>query len=203
MRGGTADTLASGASPRKRVEVRLLSHPLVLFGENALIVRMSQINLYVALVVGIIFVGIASYVFWNKQSNLTTNETPLNSVEDFINLVGAQQCSYVGTGEFRDSRTIFVADRKLRGDLVLPTESETAYVHFLVSDDTAYVWADGGAPQGTKFSVMNMGEKEQSQMQLLLFGEGPSTDNVIYSCVSWVADESKFAMPGIIFYDLE
>lgn len=126
-----------------------------------------------------------------EESTTSAQPTSLNAL---LASGISQKCSFSSTRNETSSGTVFIAMGQVRGDFSATSQGTTYHGHFIVKDDTTYVWADG-MPQGFKSSFSASGGKANAQID----PDAPAD----YSCEPWSADESLFVVPtSISFVDV-
>lgn len=130
---------------------------------------------------------------------MPAGEEGKKSLRDLLTLNVAQQCTFSDDG---NKGTTYISNGKVRGDFTTMVDGKSMEGHMIMSDNTNYFWTDASST-GFKMAI---GETAESSMM----GKGDVASESIdidkkgnYSCSSWVATESTFALPsGIEFTDL-
>jgi hypothetical protein len=106
---------------------------------------------------------------------------------------GSSECQVRATHEaVTSSGTVYVANGKVRADFTAKAAGMSITGHVIQADGYAYSWSDL-MPQGVKVRVDEAPAAAASQ------GLDSST-KVEYSCVEWMTDESKFAVPSSVTF---
>lgn len=90
------------------------------------------------------------------------------------------------------SGTVYVANGKVRADFTAKAVGMSITGHVIQTEGYAYSWSDL-MPQGVKVRIDEAPAAAASQ------GFDSSTQ-VEYSCIEWMTDESKFAVPSSVTF---
>lgn len=83
---------------------------------------------------------------------------------------------------------------KIRGDFTATMNGQTVNTSFIGVDGYMYTWSDM-LPQGMKVKAESAGGTSGGE------GIDPATP-VEYACEFWSADQSKFTLPSIEFFEI-
>ncbi len=130
-----------------------------------------------------------------ETSTETEESASAGTFADLMARVGSWTCDAKATHEGGMSEgTVFMDGGKLRGDFVATMAGQTVNTSFIALDGYMYTWTDM-LPQGMKVKMEEASGTSGGQ------GIDPSTP-VEYSCSVWIADQSKFALPSIEFFEI-
>lgn len=155
------------------------------------------IKVIVGLLVAAGLGGGAWYVSTHPSAEVaeTTSEdteetaTSTGTFADLMARVGSWKCDAKATYDGGASEgTVFMDGGKIRGDFVATMSGRSVDTSFVSLDGYIYTWTDV-LPQGMKVKVDAAAGTAGGQ------GIDPSTP-VDYSCVVWIADQSKFVLPS-------
>jgi hypothetical protein len=178
-------------------------------------------RIIVIVVALIVLGGGAAYLFGashkastqSEQSTTGQNQSQQmppqkKSLFDFFSMSGSQKCTF-SDKTTSGSGTVYVSSGKMRGDFQSTDNGKTNASHMINDGTFVYVWSDG-QKQGYKMSLESV-KKEASQVSMAPGNNSsdktPSQavnmkQQSDYSCGSWSADASVFAMPsGVTFTD--
>lgn len=122
----------------------------------------------------------------------TEQPSTLASLKDLISKGVSQSCTYTTD---KSQGTIYMSGGKVRADVNTTVGSVATKAHMIMMDNTSYVWTD----------EMSTGFKVAYDINATpVPGASPSTiqetidanTSMNYKCGVWVADASKFALPG-------
>jgi hypothetical protein len=130
-----------------------------------------------------------------KQTHPITQEGSLKSL---LALGGAKKCTFSNSDTQNSvSGTVYVSDGKMRGDFLSKSVSANVTGHMIMDSGYMYIWNDE-TNQGMKMAFNPNQEitpvpNHNSQAPNL-------NQSVSYSCGSWSADQSMFAIPTNITF---
>lgn len=174
----------------------------------------------IALVVAVIVIAGGVYWFMPKtQTGVTPNDksamnsevkdsksnsepaTKASSLKDLLALGTSQKCTFSNEGS---EGTFYVSKGQSRGDFSSNAGGTTTKGHMISDGKTSYVWMDS-QPKGFKMSL-EAAQKAQAESNYKAPAPSAGIDynkNMNYSCQSWSADDSMFAVPtNIEFTDM-
>jgi hypothetical protein len=146
-------------------------------------------------IIAVVVVAAGAYLVWGRlgsapaaQSTATT--TPQTASFKELAAMPPQECAFTSANATQG--TVATANGMVRADFTGEASGKPIAGHFIMRDNTSYVWMDGMA-QGFKNSLAATTSAPQE--------EAVSPDErVSYSCHAWAPDESRFALPaGITF----
>ncbi|MBX4192546.1 hypothetical protein KW798_03620 [Candidatus Parcubacteria bacterium] len=114
------------------------------------------------------------------------SSTPSMTIRSLLASGSPQKCTFASSRNDTSSGTMYFAGGKARADFSAQNGSSTFNGHFIVNNDTTYVWADG-IPQGFKSSFSGSAGNPQAQVDPDAPGE--------YSCEPWTPDQTFFGLP--------
>ena len=118
----------------------------------------------------------------------TASSTPQSSLRELIASDSPKMCAFGGADGSQG--TVYVDSGRVRGDFVANIAGKSITGHFIVRDDTSYVWMDG----------MAQGFKNSFEATSTAQGGLSADERMPYSCGGWSADENVFTLPeGIEF----
>lgn len=156
---------------------------------NSLWVGVGVVVLVVIAVIAFMRMGTPT-----DQSAATAESQPSESSLRALIASGAlQKCTFSSDMQNATSEgTVYIAGGKVRGDFTATGGGQTQTGHFIMADNTTYVWADGMS-QGFKTSLGTSSAQQQ------IDPDAPGN----YNCEAWVPDQTLFALPATItFTDL-
>lgn len=169
-----------------------------------------------ALIVILILGGVAFFVFKKDktenqivgavdESSQTVKEDTFKEKTNLMNLTkrgGDYKCTFSQTTSVGDSNgTVYISGKKIRGDFVskvsIPSLSLTETVDtYMISDgESVYTWSSM-VPDGFKAPVSEDFKSGDSAS----LNNNPASQELEYTCVSWVVDESVFKIPTNITF---
>lgn len=178
-------------------------------------------RIIVAVVVLLLLAGGGYYLFARSHKNTQTaeNTMPQNQMQqmttgkkslfDFFSVAGSEKCTFTDKAT-NGSGAVYVSSGKMRGDFQSVVEGKTNQTHMINDGKFIYMWTDG-QKTGYKMSL-ELVKKEAAQVTISpqnnsgSSGERPPSQvanmnrQADYSCGSWSADESKFAVPSDITF---
>lgn len=119
------------------------------------------------------------------------SSTPQMTIRSLLSSQTPQKCTFQDSVNDTSKGTMYFAGGHARADFSAQDGSTTFNGHFIIKDDTTYVWADG-IPQGFKSSFSGSAGNPNAQVD----PDAPSD----YHCEGWVPDQTFFDLPnGINF----
>lgn len=115
-----------------------------------------------------------------------------------LTLGSTQQCSF--SDDVGNKGTVYVADKKIRGDFSTTVENNTTNGHMIVNENTAYLWIDG---QTTGYEMSMDVVNKAAGTNINTASQIDLDKKIDYDCKSWNVDASVFILPtDIKFTDL-
>jgi uncharacterized protein YxeA len=164
------------------------------------------------LVVGVIVFG--GYYLINKNKtqdisqvvNQIESESPATeeptskkmSFSEFVKQSGSYQCSVKqSTSDFDSSGTVYVNDGRMRGEFETIAEGINIKSYIIMKDGFIYTWSSASPKIGFKMAIKTDVENANSQN----YSWNPEQIGD-YDCSFWLLDESQFAVPTNIKFNL-
>lgn len=170
----------------------------------------KKIGLMVVAIVLLLIVGAVAFMQFNKSSKPSTNaqnsamakeenasgdSMTKGTIQSLLSAGKSVTCTYsAGVDESATNGTIFVSDKKMRGDFTVNMQDgKTMDSHMIQNGEYGYFWSSS-TPTGTKMKISELpipspGTTSQTQTADL-------NKEYDMKCSSWSVDGSKFTPPA-------
>ena len=123
-----------------------------------------------------------------KSATQTASSTPQSSLRELAASDSPKMCTFRGADGSQG--TVYADSGRVRGDFNAAIAGKSITGHFIVRDNTSYVWMDG----------MAQGFKNSFEATSTAQGGLSADERMPYSCGGWSADENVFTLPeGVEF----
>lgn len=157
----------------------------------------------VAAVLAIIVIGAVAFIKMGKgetntninpSATTSTQATQQKSFQELFSMGANQKCEV--TDPQGSTGTIYIGTGKVRADFATTYANQTATFHLYSDGKTVFLWQDGSA-EGWKVNTATLTDATATDSMFKTLNS-----NVNYSCSSWIADNSLFAIPSnVVFTD--
>lgn len=149
------------------------------------------------LVLAVLLVGAGAYLKLSKSANVTPKvaqeqpkSSPSNPVENLKSLLSGGRTVNCTINNPDKSGTVFISDKKFRGDFVTKDSNGKTVDSHVISDGTyTYIWSSS-SPSGIKMKVDITSAEASAQAKNFNLDEQAGLN-----CSPWGVDASKFAVP--------
>lgn len=133
----------------------------------------------------------------SETSNSVT-DTPQN-LTDLMNFASNKTCTFTDTTS-NSSGTVFVANKKVRGDFNSAISGKTMMSHMIIDSNNVYIWTDGESEgYKTSFEAITEVQSQMSDAKMPGINTTPDFDEKVdLKCQDWNADQTKFTPPSSV-----
>lgn len=170
----------------------------------------KQMQIIIGVAVAALVIGVLAFTQLKKspqspQPSVTQEQpaasasTTTGSIKSLLG-IGKNQTCKVTYPDGKGKGTIYIADKKMRGDFTMTVNSKETESHMIQDGDVTYFWS---GTQGTK---MKIDESLKASASPTAGGQSQGADlnkDVDMKCSSWSVDNSMFTAPSDVkFTDL-
>ncbi len=154
----------------------------------------------------IVIVALVVYFAMNRSDNNESTENQVESqseqnekkdrgmvtdpasLKELVAMNTPMKCEY-NDSESKTQGTMYVADKKVRGDYTIVTDAKTQNGHMILDGLTLHVWMDGEKDGFT----MTISEETKAQAENQTVDPNKQMD---FDCDSWSGDAAMFKLPA-------
>jgi hypothetical protein len=152
------------------------------------------------IILAIIVIALIAYFTMNRQpdnastgNNSVKSQSVKQSLKDLLTAGQSVKCEFNNT-EAKSAGTVYIADKKVRGDFSTMIDNKAMTSHMITDNDTSYIWTEGQT-SGFKMTLSKEDKAELNDQAKQNQGIDPD-EKMDYQCSPWSASNDSFKLPS-------